>query len=42
MACQIVLVPLGAIMLTLLYGDARAHHDERRAAAAKEPEAVAA
>lgn len=40
--CQIVLVPLGAIMLALLYGDARAKHDERRAAPAREAEAVAA
>jgi hypothetical protein len=27
--CQVVLTPLGAIALTLLYGDARAEHDER-------------
>jgi hypothetical protein len=28
--CQVLLTPLGAIALTLLYGDARAEHDERR------------
>jgi hypothetical protein len=27
-ACQVILVPLAAIVLTLLYGDAVAQHDE--------------
>jgi hypothetical protein len=28
-ACQVSLVPLAAIVLTLLYGDARAQHEEQ-------------
>jgi hypothetical protein len=27
-ACQVILVPLAAIVLTLLYGDAYAQHEE--------------
>src|SRR5213079_2506549 len=33
MLCEIALVPLGAIVITLLYGDARAKNEESQSAA---------